>query len=190
MIINQKIIYLLFSLCLNFCVVYADEISGKVYDEKTNNPIRKATVFCTKDRSMEEIIKEGLTDSDGIYKIESIPSGAYYVIAEMEPSYESQISHEEIKGLAKKDFALRKLSYYTLKCAEVIEVYPKAKRLIVEDIEGKKVKLDITARTTFYHGKKLTLEDIKVGNKMSVTFYGTSKQEGKVANIDIERSSK
>lgn len=191
MIIKQKNIYLLFSLCLNFYVVHADEISGRVYDDKTNKPICGAIVSCSKDQFLREIIKDGLTDSDGIYKMESITPGVYYVIAGMEPSYVPQKSQQEIKGLAKKDFALRKSDYYALKCVEVIAVDPKAKALIVKDTDGNKVELDITARTTSSSGKKITLEDdVKVGNKISATFYGITKLKGKVDNIDIERSSR
>lgn len=209
MIINKTIIHLLFLLCLNFCVVRAGEItgeiSGKVYDEKTKDPIHKATIFCSKDRFKEEIIKDGLTDSDGIYKMESIPSGAYYVIAEMEPSYESLTSRENIKGQIKKDFPLRKLHRYKLKGAEVVAVDAKTKTLIVEEIKGEKVKLATTPKTTFNVKEKFAFfkepdlgwiafeepafKDIKIGDKMSATYYGTTQQEGKVAHIFIERSS-
>ncbi|OOP55443.1 MAG: hypothetical protein AYP45_14710 [Candidatus Brocadia carolinensis] len=73
----------------------------------------------------------------------------------------------------------------------MIAVDPKAKALIVKDTDGNKVELDITARTTSSSGKKITLEDdIKVGNKISATFYGITKLKGKVDNIDIERSSR
>lgn len=100
-------------------------------------------------------------------------------------------ANKRLKDQLKKDFALRKSDYYALKCVEVIAVDPKAKALIVKDTDGNKVELDITARTTSSSGKKITLEDdIKVGNKISATFYGITKLKGKVDNIDIERSSR
>lgn len=177
---------------LNPFIATAGEISGKVYEAGSDKTIPKAIVFCSKDPDKKEVIKKVLTDQNGEYTIKNIlPDGMYYITVEKKPTYKKEMSHEQL-GEVKKNFSLEK--WYKVKSI-VLDVNVASNTLIVIELtKGEEIELSTTANTTIISDhqdkpifvKTLSLTDIKIGDKVSIKYYGTNKLIGKAAEIAIE----
>ena len=76
-----------------------NEISGKIKDAKTNEPLRGVSVYIPD-------LKTGVASaSDGTYLIRNIPSGAYVIEVSI-IGYATQAEKITVKGISKKDYLL------------------------------------------------------------------------------------
>jgi iron complex outermembrane receptor protein len=116
---KQFSIYILVILLLATCSLYAQQASlnaspspqkeklidikgsftGKVTDAKTGEPLSGATIL------FPDLKTGGATNQQGIYRLQSIPSGKYLVEVSYE-GYASLVETIELSGNTEKDFAL------------------------------------------------------------------------------------
>lgn len=104
----RKLLTLCFSLCF-FCIITLGQtgLTGKLKDATTELPIKGAIIY------IPDLNRGVLTDSNGRYSLQKMPSG-HYVLEVTMLGYEKIIESIDIKGATQQNFALQP-SFFSLK---------------------------------------------------------------------------